>query len=734
MGYIPFKETSPIYGPDDIIRVLDMSVNKDMLVTAPVKGPDKVKVRVYNVPASLDIETTSFMDGEDKCACMYIWMFGINGNVIIGREWADILKMFDTIVEHLGLSPERQLPVYVHNLAFEFQFIRKRFEWSRVFAIENRRPVEAVTVTGIDFKCSYILSGYALGKLDDELQKYHVEKMEGDLDYSLFRHSKTPMTEKELKYCENDVRVVMAYIQEQIEKERTDKEPNGNITKIPLTKTGYVRRYCRDACLYANKSHKKGSWKFRNYHELMEGMTIADEVEYKRLKEAFQGGFTHANAYYSGITVPDVASYDFGSSYPYVMVSEMFPMSKGRIVKIHSLEEFEGYLKRYCCLFTADFDNIMNTLPYENPISYSRCNVRGKYTIDNGRVVWADHLATTLTEQDWAIIRYAYTWDHVTIGEFRIYDKGYLPTDFVKAILKLYSDKTTLKGVKGKEIEYLFSKGLLNATYGMAVTDIIRDDHIYTADHEWKEEAANVEESLKTYNESKRRFLFYPWGVWVTAYARRNLFTGIFEFGKDYVYSDTDSVKVRNYENHLEYIERYNQGCRLKLEAACKYHSIPFDMVEPLTQKGKKKLLGVWEFEGIYKRFKTLGAKRYMVQYSDDDKENWLEVADGSFSPLAITVSGVNKKFAVPHLVEKYGGYDGAFEAFENGLRIEEEFTGKNTHIYVDEARDGLLTDYRGKVGEYHELTGLYLEPADYSLTLSGAYIDYLLGVREIEW
>lgn len=712
MAGIPFRETSPIYSPDDIIKVLDMSVNKDMLVTAPVKGPEKTKVRFFNVPASLDIETTSFIDHDEKCANMYIWMFGINGNVIIGREWADMLKMFDAIVEHLDLSPERQLPVYVHNLAFEFQFLRKRFEWLRVFAIDSRRPVEAVTISGIDFKCSFILSGYNLAHLGNELQKYHVEKMEGDLDYSLYRHSKTPMTAQELKYCENDVRVVMAYIQERI-------EIDGDITKLPLTKTGYVRRYCRDACLYTNKSHKKGSWKFRNYHEIMEGMTITDELEYKQLKDAFQGGFTHANAYYSGVTLPDIASYDFGSSYPYVMVSEMFPMSTGRIVKIHSLDEFESYLKRNCCLFDVKFTNIINTLPYENPISYSRCHIRGNSTIDNGRVVWADELSTTLTEQDWAIIKYAYTWDNVTIGTFRIYDKGYLPTAFVKAILKLYGDKTTLKGVKGKEVEYLFSKGLLNATYGMAVTDIIRDEHIYTADHEWKDSPADVAESLTKYNESKRRFLFYPWGVWVTAYARRNLFTGIFEFGKDYVYSDTDSVKVRNYKNHLDYINRYNEGCREKLKRACEFHGIPFEAVEPETIKGEKKLLGVWDFEGVYSRFKTLGAKRYMVE------------KDGK---LSITVSGVNKKFAVPYLVETYGGFDGAFAAFENGLRIEPEYTGKNTHIYVDEARDGLLCDYQGSVEEYHELSGLYLEPADYSLSLSGAYIDYLLGVRQIEW
>ena len=46
--------------------------------------------------------------------------------------------------------------------------------------------------------------------------------------------------------------------------------------------------------------------------------------------------------------------------------------------------------------------------------------------------------------------------------------------DFVKLILKLYSDKTTLKGVPGQEEYYLQSKKLLNSCYGMCATNIYR--------------------------------------------------------------------------------------------------------------------------------------------------------------------------------------------------------------------------------------------------------------------
>lgn len=52
------------------------------------------------------------------------------------------------------------------------------------------------------------------GKMGEDLQKYKVEKKVGDLDYNLVRTSSTPLTEQELGYCENDIRVVIAYIQE----------------------------------------------------------------------------------------------------------------------------------------------------------------------------------------------------------------------------------------------------------------------------------------------------------------------------------------------------------------------------------------------------------------------------------------------------------------------------------------------------------------------------------------
>lgn len=694
----PFQIINRHISPDRIDEILLPLAGLKPITTSKRK-------QYYNIVCAFDIETTSFSNQlDEKCAIMYCWQMAINGRVIFGRTWDEFIKVINRLTEFFNLYSGRRLIMYVHNLAFEFQFIRKRLEWESVFSIETRKPLYALTTGGIEFRDSYLLSGYSLAKLGDNLQKYKVKKLVGDLDYSKIRHSKTPMTEKEIAYCENDVLVVSAYIQEEIEKA-------GNITRLPLTKTGYVRNYCRSKCFYGDDRHKTSTKTYQKYRELILNLHLTGD-EYKQLKRAFQGGFTHAAARFSGKVEKNVDSIDFTSSYPYVLLSEQFPMSSGRIVEIHSKEEFQKYINLYCCLFDVEFTNLTPKFINENYISLSRCYQHEKAVVNNGRVVSADKIVTTITDVDYTVIEKTYDWDSMTIYNFRVYNRGYLPTNFVKSILKLYSDKTTLKGVEGKEVEYLVSKGMLNSCYGMTVTDIVRDEIIYS--DEWDTEKADVENDIEHYNKSRNRFLFYPWGVWVTAYARRNLWGGILAFGDDYIYSDTDSIKCLNIEKHFDYINEYNNTVKRKLQVAANYHKIDFELFQPKTIKGIKKLIGVWDWETEkekYTRFKTLGAKRYMIE--QDGKIN-------------ITVAGVNKKTAVPYLVKTYGNK--IFDAFTNDLTIPKEYTGKMTHTYIDERRTGTIIDYLGNTNTYDEYSGVHLENAEYSLSLSQAYIDFLKG------
>ena len=418
------------------------------------------KIRYYNVPCAFDIETTSFRsngkpDGE-KRAIMYEWTLGINGYVMIGRTWEEFKMVMDNIVTRLELDNTHRLMIYVHSLAYEFGFMRKHFKWSKVFAIESKKPVYAITDTGIEFRCSYLLTGYSLAVLGRNLTKYKVEKRLGDLDYRKIRHSGTPLTDEEIGYCINDVLVVMAHIQEQIEREKL-------IMNIPLTKTGYVRRYCRKACFYGLDGQKDEEHRKTYYHK-MQGLRISPD-EYRQLKRAFAGGYTHASAFNANKVMTYVTSYDFTSSYPAVMVMEKFPMSSSVVVTVKTEDEIIDQCKRFCCLFDLEIFDLESVFFADTYLSGYKCKgvVNGQY--NNGRLVRAEHLYTTVTDVDFMILRKCYKWSHIKWANFRRYRRDYLPTDFVKAVLKLYGDKTTLKGVTEKQAEYLSSKEQINACY-----------------------------------------------------------------------------------------------------------------------------------------------------------------------------------------------------------------------------------------------------------------------------
>lgn len=708
--FLDLLNSNKIYKPSDIREVVGLVSSQ----LNRVRGSKKTEY--YNIPCGFDIETTSFRDFKgDKVATMYEWTFGLGGAVIVGRRWDEFENMIKELENALGTGKGLRLICGVHNLAYEFQFIRKRFEWDNVFSMDERKPLYALTTGGIEFRCTYLLSGYSLAKVGENLKTYKVGKVVGGLDYDKMRNYKTPLTDRELLYCVNDVKVVMAYLQELIEE-------NGSISKIPLTKTGFVRRYVRDMCFFEEDTPRKKSRKRWRYRDIMKGLVLQPD-EYEQLARAFQGGFTHANPFYTGKVLEDITSFDFTSSYPTVMIAERFPMSPGVRVEVKTLADLKKNIDLYCCLFDIELRGLRSKVYYDSYISRAHAWNVEKAVVQNGRVVSADRLCTTITDVDFTIIEKFYEWDSISIRDFRRYKRGYLPTDFVNAILQLYEDKTTLKGVAGKETEYMHGKENLNSCYGMIVTAIVRA--LITYKDSWGFEMPDLAEEIEKYNTNPGRFLYYPWGVWVTAYARRNLFSGIVEFGSDYAYSDTDSIKVKNAEKHMKYIEDYNRTIIDQLRKACDFHGIEYSKIEPLTVKGEKKPLGVWDFDGHYKRFKTLGAKRYMVEYSDDprNKENRGEIT--------LTVSGLNKKRCIPYLLDKYG--KGIFEAFNDDLYIPKGETGKNTHTYIDEERSGTLTDYLGHDAEYKELSCVHLEPTDYSLSLAREYVTYFLDIQDEE-
>lgn len=665
-------------------------------------------IKYLQCAASLDIETSSFKINDEKQAILYLGAIDIKHNILYFRTWQELIIILERLTEYLELYDKKRIIIYVHNLSYEFQFMRKWFVWDKIFALEERKVVYAI-MAGIEFRCSYILTGYSLKSLAI-INKLPVEKLDDEFDYYKIRTPITTLSD-EYDYLCNDVEIIVYYIEKLLEQEI-------NIGYIPITKTAYVRRYTKKKC------------KSISYRKLIENLTLTPEI-YEDLKKAFSGGFTHANMYSSRKIIKNVDSFDFISSYPYVIVSEKFPMSKGTTINNPSEEKVQECIRYYCCLITIEYTKLEAKPFMETPLSQSKCDIEGEKHINNGRIIYADKCRTVITEQDYNTVEDFYNYESARIDKITYFYKQYLPKEFIESVLKLYEDKTKLKGIEERENEYMTAKEMLNSEYGMMVTDIMRDEIIYEDD--WESSTPSIEEAIDKYNKSKSRFLYYPWGVWVTAYARRNLFRTIHKVKDDFVYADTDSIKITNSYKYKDILDEYNKEVILKLEKAMNYHNLSLDLIRPKNSKNEEKIMGLWEHDATYSYFKTLGAKRYAYITEKGD--------------FSITVSGINKLYAIPYMLNNLNisytkenmrfklsariDYEKILNMFDLGLYIPQGYTGKNTHTYIDEEIKGTVRDFNGIEYSYYERSCIHMEEADYELSLAEEYVRLLLNIKE---
>lgn len=694
-----------------------MHYDLDGLTYKTYKTQGKQPISYVNIECAFDIETTSTQSGSgESVAFMYAWCLGIkdSNHLFYGRTWEEFLELCRALQEHFNLDENKRLIVYVHNLGFEFQFMRKYFNWTNVFSTDSRKPLSAVTDLGIEFRDSYILAGCSLKTVAKNLAYHDIKKLTGDLDYSLVRHAQTEITAQEWDYITNDVLIVLYYINEQM------KIYSNNITKIPMTNTSRVRKFVKHNCYYTDKSHNKSDWnKYYKYRDMMNALQLTTD-SYEQARDAFMGGYVHANRHVTDYVIKDVTSIDIISSYPAVMVSEKFPMSKPIPIDLNKNKDFDFYSmvesENHNMIFTITFNNIISDFQFDNYLSESKCNyLKGEIT-DNGRVFSADELETTITDVDFKIINSLYDWDSAEISNVYMFYSGYLPKDIIKSITELYKSKTELKGLEDYKLEYTQSKAMLNSVYGMTVTDINKDNAVY--DEDWDIEETDVNKNITLYNNSKNRFLYYPWGVFITAYARLNLWNMIYSIGEDYIYADTDSIKMTNYSKHKDKVLKYNAKIIEKTEAVCEHYDIDINKLQPKTKEGYTKPIGIWTVDGEYSRFKTLGAKKYM---SEDKATGKLEIA----------VSGLGKQAGINYLKNKYGSNTAVLDAFNEDLYIPAEHTGKISHSYIDNEKEFTITDYLGNTHKVVAKSGIYLENDSFTLNETNSIIKFIENLKK---
>lgn len=641
----------------------------------------------------------------------------------------------------LNLNAENEdvyIIVYVHNLAYEFSylvnnidFVRDNYDNDNALFVKPRIPL-FFRVKNIEFRCSYKLLNKSLRALGDNLG---YPKLDIDYKSNYFWFSDLPKLEYE--YNERDVKLMLLAVIKGCSSWKWIQ----NVNDIPLTSTGFTRKNNKKINTRENIKLWSSMCNYQRFY-------TSDYIDF--IESVYTGAYTHSNAFYTGVPLENVGSFDIVSSYIDTILHRYFP---------HYFVEYNGrykleYLKRLIRFNEGSYiDKIKNyQTPFNKsfmafikivnvkakilknnnlilPISFSKCVDFSGVKLDNGRVYKADMLTINLSEVDYYIFTQFYDFDLVDC--FRLVTtKTHKPLPpFVTEATRAYLDeKSTLKKIiynfeHGMDIvpdmfyneqkqgfiydddtinaicslepeaqeqtlndNYRASKNKLNAQYGINVQKLRNPNIDYDLVND--ECVTTITDTIT----DKVLFRDFVKGLYITAYSRLNLFCYalyvINRTNTKLIYSDTDSWKMYgDIDNVIKVTKQYN------------------NFVERYVHNSKDYNIGYFDFEGVYSHFCTLGCKKYVVE--NDNK-------------IKITIAGVSKKTSQP-LTELYSSIDYDFDlfcdiAFSPCTIYDFSITGKLCTKYKNDLYNTNVIDENGKNGNINGRNMVELVPSDYIL------------------
>ena len=637
-----------------------------------IRQHDKTNIGYIVMYSGFDIETTTMPNHNGY---MYHWQMSINNDVILGRRWDEFIDLIDWIKGVLDLSPERRILVWIANAGFEFQFLRKRFRITDIFAREIRQPLRFVIDDCIECRDCLQISG---GNLDFLAKNYcKTQKLVGDLDYSKERSYLTPMTKKEKGYCINDVVVLSEWSKYIFD---TYIIPD---KFIPFTKTGLLRRQVKKGCDYLSRLKVRQAYpNYALYRVMMEWL--------------FRGGFVHANIFYVGYKVFGIQGIDITSSYPTSMNIDYYPITKFEWRPVHQLHR---YIKTHCCMLHIKFYDLKSKYAHSIESFSKALHISDTKVIDNGRISSCEWVELWLTELDYQVFQMFYKWDKMEVLDLLVSKRGYLPEYLLDPINNAYIKKNELKhsGLADTP-EYAVQKSFVNSGYGLLVTR----QSVYDIGYDDAKDVWTVTGDNYSFDEEvKKAFLLPQWGVWCTSHARHRLLKTVYKIEKRayrmgikrgcVVYCDTDSIKYVHPEYFTDIIDSYNKEMTQLQKENCERRELP---LEHFFDMGQFDL----EYSNVSGKF--LGAKRYMTTDADGKTK--------------VTVAGLPKG-VLQKRCEKMNM--DIYDVFSDGMLMSLDVSGKNAHAYNDDEHTDIVDGV-----EMTEKSSVGIFPVDFTLSLQQAY------------
>ena len=671
--------------------------------------------------AAFDIETTSFYSEKYRKAIanMWHWQFGLFDCTYTGRTWREFVDFLEKVNAEAEKANAKLL-VLVQNFSFEWQFLKGILDWNidektgfpDIFAKSDREVIYA-RWRNIEFRDTLALTAMGLGKYQKNFGT-KVGKLVGDLDYTLYRHYMTKVTDAEMAYNINDVQILTDFFNVYLKPAFLDKGE-----RIPLTSTGIVRADIK-RCFDEMSPKDKKYWR----NKIRRCMPSRDL--YIAIRQyAFRGGLVHANTSACNDLIEDsVRGRDLKSAHPSHMLQDLMPYRYTRKNKSIWKKIVAQSKERvdYGFLGVFRFYNIRakqwHCLESKNKIIDSskkkKYTKSGEFTgwtsnarFENGRLAscfskdpespgWIEVM---LTDIDWLNYEDLYTWEDVSCSLIYECKKEPLP-DYVRKMVCKYFD---IKENTPKDtLEYNLAKRKLNSCFGMAATGLVEEEMRYDS----KTKKFVNTGQFNSYESLTKNLIMLPmWAVEIAALTRRDIVTALDSVGLDAYYYDTDSVKYVHPEKHEQFFEEFNKR---KMEINRNMNVYDYD--PKIFEK-----LGCfeWEYDTDKGGFKTLGAKRYLAKI------------DGK---IHVTVAGM-----VKGSLEEYCEQNelDIWHEFKNNLTLSSCYSKKTTTVYTDETVDDILEDYEGHIAPIHEESCVAIVPIPFKMSVDLEFIQQIIEKKK---
>lgn len=535
----------------------------------------------------LDIETSHNHDPENPICWIVSIQVLFDDAYHLFRTPEEFIEYISDLSKRMKLSTERRLVIYIHNASYDLSYllpyIQKYYpgKEERHCIMHGEHKIIQYYQGGLEFRCSYLLSGVSLERWSKEMNVEH-QKQVGLYDYDAIIYQDSELDLQSLTYDEYDVLAMQECFDKQL-------DAHGDyIASVPLTSTGYARRYLRNKC--------EADRYYRQEYFLDNRLNLDSMV---MCLDGYAGGYTHNNrykkskvqisyTYNNGKLKGNIKHRDFRSHYPSQL--RTYPMPYGEPELYYDIRDHESYFAlhnhdigidelidmypEYFSMCEIEVDGMILkdmkiTMPFMQ-VSKIPLKTRSdgyRMLADNGRLItYIGTFRTTVDNITLRILRDQYNFSYRIIQVYRFKTKP-CPKPIADAIDKLFKDKSDYKILwkkyqkeygefHEKTIEAAFkllqSKKLLNSIYGCFATSPLRDDYDIDFEHYNKDSGelepfitnkCNKEKALDDYYKKRSSFLFYPVGVACTAAARYELYQYITTIGYDRVlYVDTDSI------------------------------------------------------------------------------------------------------------------------------------------------------------------------------------------------